>query len=1041
MKQIFCAVIVFGFEIFCEAQTNVRAWYTNGQVWVVWNYDTNNPPETFAIYAGTNNFTNVTQATLVGRLFGSEWSGANLKSQMDQAFGFRPTGYRVPTPGGTFYTLAENEGLFVWTVRASGTNNFAVVPWGQNIVSNVNRSPAVRYTFDLNDPPRPQIQGRGPSVAAIPAATNTVSIYMLFVDGDAEVNNGRPDFPIFANHHKRGSPHLFLMVEPSGGLPGGGPWPATMCFHGANGDAIEWLPSNTTAQSINVVPRDGYVIGFDDEIFSLVNGVPFGFNTRWIGYVPSFDPFVDVVSSPTEDNSLTNSYAAYNPPADQTIINYTQRRILWVLDWLIATANVDSNRVSLLGHSAGSMGAQSIARAYPERFSVVQLFNCGMRYYISGVLASRHGDALLNLPVTLTNHLGQQVHLLDLLFFTNRIAAPRDLPFFRAWHGKCDDNGAMRWGSDMLDEIRFMDRDAWGLHFYWDLRKHGMNEWKNFWVNATNLPAQTQRDDVRNQARYRNNQSYPAFFNLQNYANHLEPGPGYIGSTNPAASCTTTNANGDDHGTWGGYHDWLTTNIVDTATNWQCILFLVGTNSGYAPVDVSGNAILVSDIAIRRPQQFLPPPGTVLNWEVRDVASNNLFQSGTNVVGATGLVSATNVTVPRDPLRARLTIFAPPCAPAPTLYARLLTNAALELRWVACTNYDYQLENSLTLTNWRNAGPPFPAPPGGGWLTNVVTTANPYTFFRLRTHLLTNSPVPAAPGNHANLLFAADGILRSYRLMIPTSYNPAVSNACALILHGHGQTANSFAALHPDLFQTAQASNVILVLPDSTTDERSTGWNNYDPAPGEYQVNDVRFLLALIDHIDATLTLDQQRLYAGGFSSGGVMTHYLGARTTNVFAAFGMIEASIGTARGGPVVITNPPAAGPMPVLLLNCTNSCTRPYYGGTNSSGTLVSAAIDAVHYWTNANLCAMAMTSMTNSFVTNGMSRFENCDNKPPPGVPQPNQMITQRWFSCAPGTEVVFVTLTDGGHTWPDANDNLGFDTNRELLRFFLRHSRP
>ena len=201
------------------------------------------------------------------------------------------------------------------------------------------------------------------------------------------------------------------------------------------------------------------------------------------------------------------------------------------------------------------------------------------------------------------------------------------------------------------------------------------------------------------------------------------------------------------------------------------------------------------------------------------------------------------------------------------------------------------------------------------------------------------------------------------------------------------------------------------------------------------------YLLALIVHLDATLNLNRRRLYAGGFSSGGVMTHYLGARTTNVFAALAAVEASIGSDKGTGTIVTNPPAAGPMPVFLLNCTNSCVRPYYGGPSTEGGLVTAAIDAAYYWTNANLCAAAMTATTNNFVTNGMSRFKNCDNKPPAGVMQPNQVITRRWATCAPGTEVIFVTLTDGGHTWPDRGDNLGFDANAEVPKFFLRHTRP
>jgi len=447
---------------------------------------------------------------------------------------------------------------------------------------------------------------------------------------------------------------------------------------------------------------------------------------------------------------------------------------------------------------------------------------------------------------------------------------------------------------------------------------------------------------------------------------------------------------------------------------------------------------------IRRPQQFKPATGTLVDWRLENAANGVLITSGTTVVGADDLVSVAGLRIPRDPGRARVIIALPPPAPfcnALTLYARLLTNSMLELRWEACTNYDYQLEASLTLTNWRNAGPPLAAPPGGGWLTNLVSTTNRAAFFRVRADLLTNSIVPSTPGNYTNLFMTADGLLRNYRLMIPTNYNPAVSNAFAFVLHGHGQTADSFAALHPALLADAQTNGLILALPNSTDDERGTGWNNFDLEPGQYVVNDVSFLTALIEQLDATLTLDRRRLYAGGFSSGGVMCHYLGARTTNLFAALAMVEASIGTAKGTGTIATNPPAAGPMPVFLLNCTNSCTRPYYGGVSSDGTLVTAAIDAARYWTNANVCAAAMTAVTNTIVSSNIFRFESCGKQLGPSQSQTNQVITQRWASCTPGTEVIFVTLTDGGHVWPDPGDNLGFDANAEVLRLFLAHSRP
>lgn len=36
------------------------------------------------------------------------------------------------------------------------------------------------------------------------------------------------------------------------------------------------------------------------------------------------------------------------------------------------------------------------------------------------------------------------------------------------------------------------------------------------------------------------------------------------------------------------------------------------------------------------------------------------------------------------------------------------------------------------------------------------------------------------------------------------------------------------------------------------------------------------------------------------------------------------------------------------------------------------------------------------------------------------------------------EVIFVTLSDGGHQWPNSDDHLPFNANIEVLRFFDAH---
>ncbi|MBM3962052.1 MAG: hypothetical protein FJ306_09170 [Planctomycetes bacterium] len=79
------------------AQTNVRAWQANGQVFVVW---------------------------------------------------------RVPSATGGVYQLAANEGLFVHTPRAAGSEHFAVVRDGSTAISATNSTvAAVAVGYDpVNDP-------------------------------------------------------------------------------------------------------------------------------------------------------------------------------------------------------------------------------------------------------------------------------------------------------------------------------------------------------------------------------------------------------------------------------------------------------------------------------------------------------------------------------------------------------------------------------------------------------------------------------------------------------------------------------------------------------------------------------------------------------------------------------------------------------------------------------------------------------------------------------------------------------------------------
>ena len=143
------------------SQEDVRAWYADGQVFVVWKIGL--PlEETYAIYASPSAFTHTSNATLVGRPFTFEYLGFALKDNLKDT----TATYRIPNGQGGLYQLALNEGLFVFTPHQSGSLYFAVTPWGSSTVTpgqNITET-AVPFNYDpVSDPVECHLQRTFPS--------------------------------------------------------------------------------------------------------------------------------------------------------------------------------------------------------------------------------------------------------------------------------------------------------------------------------------------------------------------------------------------------------------------------------------------------------------------------------------------------------------------------------------------------------------------------------------------------------------------------------------------------------------------------------------------------------------------------------------------------------------------------------------------------------------------------------------------------------------------------------------------------------------
>ncbi|MBK8920144.1 MAG: hypothetical protein IPM81_01310 [Saprospirales bacterium] len=523
------------------------------------------------------------------------------------------------------YKMKENEGLFVFTPHQAGSLFFAVVAGnatavnaGQNITSAVI---PFQYNPDT-DPVECHLQASFPSPFASGFACFA---FMMWADGRQNQWENRPDFPIMANAAKNGMPSLFMISVPVG-LDTTQPFPMSVWLHGGGNIARQALAGSYP--SVNIKPAAGILLAHNDDLIGWNDlNPPNPNNTSWhFGWRKNYDPF-------TPDNE---------PDDLDTIINYTQRRYLWIDYWLLKHFNIDPARIQLLGHSMGSAGSTAIAKCFPEHYASVTIFNNGFGGPQPGNNVAIFGDRILNFPTNLRNRIGQTVHLLSLFNLLDNCSPSRDLPLIRHWHGKNDNGSTMGWDAYVVENYRKADSLGIGVQNMWSERDHVMDNgplFNDHWINGTQTNQQTTIDNVSFvESRFRSDQSFPAFFNHRLDLQNNDPGTGVFG---------INNGDGDNWGAWGGYHRWENTH--ENETGWQTTAWLES-NAIFGNDNCPHN-FLTADLAIRNPQVFKPATGTTVYWQVKDFVTNQVLQNGTATVQADDLTIIPQVKVFKEDIR------------------------------------------------------------------------------------------------------------------------------------------------------------------------------------------------------------------------------------------------------------------------------------------------------------------------------------------------------------------------------------------------------
>lgn len=253
-----------------------------------------------------------------------------------------------------------------------------------------------------------------------------------------------------------------------------------------------------------------------------------------------------------------------------------------------------------------------------------------------------------------------------------------------------------------------------------------------------------------------------------------------------------------------------------------------------------------------------------------------------------------------------------------------------------------------------------------------------------------------------------DGLTRWYRIYLP---DPLPEKA-PLVLYLHGGTLSMRSLFSPLAessqiwFEIARREGLIMVVPNGTDPETGDPygdnqvWNDLRPdqASGQSQVDDVGFLLTLLDTISANYPVDLERVFVTGASNGGMMTYRMLLEAPERFTAGAAFIANLPK-----FTDPLPPPAQPVPIMIANGTEDPLMPYDGGVvaRNRGVVVSTR-ETVDWWIQANKADKE-----------GLELIELPDLNPEDGC----RILEEIYPGGVNGAQVRLYIVEGGGHTLP------------------------
>ncbi len=285
------------------------------------------------------------------------------------------------------------------------------------------------------------------------------------------------------------------------------------------------------------------------------------------------------------------------------------------------------------------------------------------------------------------------------------------------------------------------------------------------------------------------------------------------------------------------------------------------------------------------------------------------------------------------------------------------------------------------------------------------------------------STVVISPNEDVERTLNFGGIERSYILHVPSSYDGSKPTPLMLSFHGGGGNAENQKRLTDDN-ELSDEQGFIVVYPNGTGKLNNVlTWNggNCCGYATRNNVDDVGFVRALVAELQSQYNIDPKRIYATGFSNGGILSYRLACEAADIFAAIAPVSGTLNYDGCKP--------SEPVSVIHFHGTDDTHVPYNGGIGEdslAGVPFTSVAYSVNFWLEADQCATVPESETYSDIQH------------------------DSYLNCAGGAAVELYTIIGGKHARPGSDGPAGpngdeptqtISASEIIWEFFAAHPKP